>query len=264
MNKILCLDYDMTLFDHETNEIPESALKALHQIREKYKIVLASGRYFNDARNLPTKDLIRPDAIVHANGSVVEVDGQILQESFLEDKLLREVILFAKEHGFCLGALHEGSFYNTNPQKLKERWFFKGRNNFVTVHDARELFGKKVYSLFLDDTVEAAALIEENFKTLRAPIMSEKIGGADVIPRHISKASGMEILLDYWNQTYRDVAAIGDSMNDYELIQSASVGIAMGNAVGKLKEIADYVTTPILEDGIKNAILYLEKGAVPN
>lgn len=261
MSKILCLDYDMTLFDHGTNKIPESALESINRIRENYKIVLATGRYFNDSRNRPMKEFIHPDAIIHANGSVIEVNSKILYESFLDDDLLQSVILFAWEHGFCLGALYEGNFYNTNPRKLKERWFFKGINDSVDILDARELFGKKIYSLFLDDTVEAAALIEKNFQALRAPIMSEKTGGADVIPRNISKAFGMQKLLHYWNQTFQDVIAIGDSMNDYELIKNASLGIAMGNAVSRLKEIADYVTTPISDDGIKNAIIYLEKNS---
>ncbi len=259
MSRILCLDYDNTLFDHGTNEIPESAMEAINRVRSDYKIVLATGRYFNDLRNRSMKEYIKPDAIIHANGSVIEVNGIILYESFLDMDLLQSVILFALEHDLCLGTFYRSNYYNTNPQKLKERWFLKGNNDDWIIRDARELIGKKVYSLFLDDTVEAAALIEKNFPALRAPIMSEETGGADVIPRNISKAAGIKTLLDYWNQTYKDVAAIGDSMNDYELIKFASIGIAMGNAVSRLKEIADYVTTPISEDGIKNAIMYLEK-----
>lgn len=30
----------------------------------------------------------------------------------------------------------------------------------------------------------------------------------------------------------------GDSMNDYEMVRDAGIGVAMGNAVGPLKEIA--------------------------
>lgn len=258
MKKILCVDFDMTLFDHQTRKIPESALKALDGIRDHYKIVLASGRNFNEPQNLPVKNLIKPDGIIHANGSVVEADGQILKESFFEDDLLRSVILFAIEQNLCLGTLYKDIYYNTNPDALKKRWYLKGFTPFSSsIRDARELFGKKIHSLFLDDTVDAAALIAQNFPSLRTPVMSEK-GGADVIPGDISKAGGMELLLKYWNQTYEDVAAIGDSMNDYELIQAASVGIAMGNAIDNLKKIADHITSSISDDGIKNAINYLE------
>ena len=50
-----------------------------------------------------------------------------------------------------------------------------------------------------------------------------------------------------------ETAAVGDSMNDYEMVREAGVGIAMGNAVSKLKEAADYVTADIGEDGLEKA-----------
>ena len=34
-------------------------------------------------------------------------------------------------------------------------------------------------------------------------------------------------------------------MNDYEIVQAAGTGIAMGNSVQKLKDAADYVTDDI-------------------
>lgn len=43
-------------------------------------------------------------------------------------------------------------------------------------------------------------------------------------------------------------------MNDYEMIEKAGNGIAMGNAVDKLKEVADYVTRPIEEEGVSFAL----------
>ena len=46
-------------------------------------------------------------------------------------------------------------------------------------------------------------------------------------------------------------------MNDFEMIQAAGIGIAMGNGIPALKEAADYVTSDISEDGLKNAFHYL-------
>ena len=45
-------------------------------------------------------------------------------------------------------------------------------------------------------------------------------------------------------------------MNDFEVLQAAGTGIAMGNAVSELKEIADYVTAHIEEDGIFKTCRY--------
>ena len=73
MIKVLCLDYDNTVFDHRAGKIPESAEKALEAVRGKCRIVLASGRFFNDVWNAPIKELIKPDGIIHSNGSMVAV-----------------------------------------------------------------------------------------------------------------------------------------------------------------------------------------------
>ena len=56
----------------------------------------------------------------------------------------------------------------------------------------------------------------------------------------------------------RDVYAFGDSFNDSEMLEEAGVGIAMGNAKEELKEIADYITSPIDQDGIWNACRHFQ------
>jgi hydroxymethylpyrimidine pyrophosphatase-like HAD family hydrolase len=50
------------------------------------------------------------------------------------------------------------------------------------------------------------------------------------------------------------VIAIGDSWNDREMLEVAGLGVAMGNAIVELKEIADYVTFTNNEEGVKHVI----------
>lgn len=45
------------------------------------------------------------------------------------------------------------------------------------------------------------------------------------------------------------MAAMAGSM-----VRGAGIGVAMGNAIDELKEIADYVTTSVDDDGIRNAL----------
>ena len=196
MIRMICLDYDNTIYDHKQGKIPDSARAAIEAIRGKCRIVLASGRFFKDVWNAPMLEEIRPDGVIHANGALIEAD-------------------------------------------------------------ARELIGVPMHGLFLDDSVEAAKLIAERFPQLRTPIMSEERGGADVLPVFLSKAYGLQKLAEHWGISLEETAAVGDSMNDYEMVREAGVGIAMGNAVSKLKEAADYVTADIGEDGLEKAFEYL-------
>ena len=56
----------------------------------------------------------------------------------------------------------------------------------------------------------------------------------------------------------KDTIAIGDGLNDVEMIKAAAYGIAMGNSSEILKENADYVTDDVSNDGLYKAFKYLE------
>ena len=51
-----------------------------------------------------------------------------------------------------------------------------------------------------------------------------------------------------------EVYAFGDGINDQPMLRAAGHGVAMGNAVDELKAIAEYVTSDIDKDGVKNAL----------
>ncbi len=48
--------------------------------------------------------------------------------------------------------------------------------------------------------------------------------------------------------------AIGDQENDLTMIEYAGTGVAMGNAIESLKNIANYVTLTNKENGVSHAI----------
>ena len=51
-----------------------------------------------------------------------------------------------------------------------------------------------------------------------------------------------------------EIMACGDGMNDYEMLSAVGFGVAMGNAMEPLKEIADYITETNDENGVAKAI----------
>jgi hydroxymethylpyrimidine pyrophosphatase-like HAD family hydrolase len=51
-----------------------------------------------------------------------------------------------------------------------------------------------------------------------------------------------------------EVCAIGDNLNDEDMIGWAGFGVAMGNAPAPLKGIAQYVTGSIAEAGVAQVI----------
>lgn len=73
---------------------------------------------------------------------------------------------------------------------------------------------------------------------------------SDVIKRGITKATGMQRILDYVGISRENCIGIGDSVNDLPMIEFAGLGVAMGNAPDVVKEKADVVTKSIDNDGV--------------
>ena len=56
-----------------------------------------------------------------------------------------------------------------------------------------------------------------------------------------------------FNVKQENIYAIGDGLNDNEMIQTAGVGIAMGNAQPEVKKSADFLTKSNDDHGIWHA-----------
>lgn len=61
-------------------------------------------------------------------------------------------------------------------------------------------------------------------------------------------------MLEYYGGGMEDAVAVGDSMNDLEMIRECGIGIVMGNGNEQLKSYADYVTADIDKDGVYQAL----------
>ncbi|UOY92127.1 Cof-type HAD-IIB family hydrolase [Ectobacillus sp. JY-23] len=77
----------------------------------------------------------------------------------------------------------------------------------------------------------------------------------EIVKTGMNKAVGLKMLTDYYNISPEHVIAFGDEDNDFEMIEFAGRGVAMGNAIDELKSLANDVTLTNEEDGIA---LYLE------
>lgn len=97
------------------------------------------------------------------------------------------------------------------------------------------------------------------------PIWDTKLKGTDaettkavstmleLIPKGTNKWVGLQSLLKSMDLTARSCMAVGDGLNDYEMINNVALGIAMGNAVESVKSVADYVVSSNDDDGIVEA-----------
>lgn len=69
-----------------------------------------------------------------------------------------------------------------------------------------------------------------------------------------SKITGIENLMEMLGADPKDAIAVGDGFNDMDMIKGANLSIAMGNSPQEVKDLADYVTDDIYDDGIYKAL----------
>ena len=76
----------------------------------------------------------------------------------------------------------------------------------------------------------------------------------EIMNKECNKGFGLERLIKELGVNREEVISIGDEQNDFEMIKFAGLGVAMGNASEKIKEIADYITKTNEEDGVAHVI----------
>ena len=102
MKTLISFDVDMTLLDHATYKIPDSAMEAIEALRKNHFIVLATGRDMDTYYSRQYRDQIQADAIIHSNGTKITVGDQVLYESVLPRELLERVLHFADVNQFVV------------------------------------------------------------------------------------------------------------------------------------------------------------------
>ncbi|MCD8121303.1 MAG: Cof-type HAD-IIB family hydrolase [Clostridiales bacterium] len=256
MKGIVSFDIDMTLLNHADYRVPDSAMRAIEQLRKNYYVVLATGRDLDTSYSAGYREMFNPDAIIHLNGTKVEVGGEVIASHFMDRNLVERVLHFAEGKSFAVGLTAGSEDYFVNPE-------------YVTIHDMRrwgssdrrfrnpwKLMEMEVRTMTYIGSEEGRKQVEEAFPELRLPPFSSR-EGADMIELGSSKAVGLGRLCTYFDIPIEKTVAFGDSMNDMEIIEAAGIGVAMGNADEELKAVADYVTTAIGDDGVWNACVNL-------
>jgi hypothetical protein len=76
----------------------------------------------------------------------------------------------------------------------------------------------------------------------------------EMVDVQVNKGRALGYLAGSMGISANEVLAIGDSMNDVDMLEYAGIGVAMGNANEKVKAVADFITLLNTEDGVAFAV----------
>jgi hydroxymethylpyrimidine pyrophosphatase-like HAD family hydrolase len=82
-----------------------------------------------------------------------------------------------------------------------------------------------------------------------------------MLPPSVSKASGLSHALASLGVDMGSVIAVGDAENDREMLEAAALGVAVGDAVGALKAVADRVLEKPDGEGVVELLRELVAGS---
>ncbi|WP_086819609.1 HAD family hydrolase [Allokutzneria sp. NRRL B-24872] len=121
-----------------------------------------------------------------------------------------------------------------------------------------ELLGKPATKLL----VRNALMTSDEMATAAKAVLDDAVdvtfsigsGLIELVVKGVTKASGLQLVVDRLGLTAADVVAFGDMPNDIAMLGWAGLGVAMGNAHPSAVEAADEVTAPNSEDGVAQVL----------
>lgn len=251
--KAIVTDIDGTLYSHKSKRYPASTLEAIRIIRNKgYKIFICSGRNYYLIKKSGILNFIQPDGMITMNGAQVLINHESIYLHPIPQETVNALIKFSKRLKFGLTLIEEfeGHINMIDDRVIQSHEKYGTR--FPQPRTFPENYDRVVYQAicFCDEFDESLFLPHlKECKTARWDTYA-----VDIMPFDSDKSLGMLELLKHLNWTKENVIAIGDGENDIEMIETAGIGIAMGNGKDSLKEKADYVTDDIDKSGYAKAL----------
>ncbi|MGB7527988.1 MULTISPECIES: Cof-type HAD-IIB family hydrolase [Sphingobacterium] len=254
--KAVFFDIDGTLLSFKTHQVPESTVEAIRLLQTHgIKTIISTGRSINSIDHIKFLDF---DGYITFNGGYCLTNTfEVLHKQTINSNDIQSVMDYAKEKPLSFSFMSE-----------KE----------ITIHDVTpEIAGMYAHlnlpvpKLVNMDTVDTSSILQTNIflgpdeeKEFMETVMPNSLASrwtplfADVNPKGLSKKVGIDIFCKHFGINIENTMAFGDGGNDITMLKHVNLGIAMGNANPEVKQIADYVTNDVDDNGIWNALKYFE------
>jgi Cof subfamily protein (haloacid dehalogenase superfamily) len=253
--KLFVADMDGTLLDDNKNISDKNILTIKKLQNFGIRFVVATGRHDSMIKSyLKHLDLNVP--VISCNGAMVREpfgDQELLSKA-LPKKQSLAVIDICKEKNATFHIYGHESIFG---EKLSHKMLYyhnlnktlpsKERTKLVIVSDCRDIVLKESEPLYkfliLSDTNKDLLDIKDCLDNIEGLSVCQSMPKLlDVMKEGITKAYALQKLSESLGIKRNEIVAIGDQLNDLDLLEYAGLGIAVANAEDALKEKADMVT----------------------
>ena len=250
----LFFDIDGTLVSFDTHEIPASTILALTQAKANgHKVFIATGRPPIIITNLGAIEHLI-DGFVTTNGAYCFVGNDVVACKSIPPHEARLIVDDAIEKNYGVIVVGEKDVAVLDPRGQVDEIFRQhlAVQNLDLAKPVEHVLQQRIMQItpFFDKAYE---------EQLMARVPGCTSGRwhpafTDVTALGADKGEGLLAMARYFGLNPDHTMAFGDGGNDSTMIRKAGIGVAMGNAIDELKAEADYITTSVDNDGIREAL----------
>jgi Cof subfamily protein (haloacid dehalogenase superfamily) len=271
--RLIAVDVDGTLLD-SSHQLRAAVKNSLNELaRSGVKIVLATARGPLALGSIIKQLSFSPYLICFSGGWIGEWEGQ--------SRLPANVILDKRLTPSAARVIVTASLaYHLEPNiYTPTEWRVRRLTSEIQAESAIVGLSPMVGATLLDDKEKPSKIMlvagdEEQVKGLHTIAgLIKPLSGAtfskpdylEIIPLGVNKAAALAIAAQELAIELSQTVAIGDGLNDLEMLKETGLGIAMGNATEAVKSVAKWVTGTNDEEGVAEAVRRLvDEGWVGN
>lgn len=265
MIRILAIDIDGTLLN-SNSALETKTIEALRELEEiGVRIVLNSGRVFSSVLYYANQISKNP-VIIANNGAILGTDYENIIKSYpLEDDVVNRLYYLSKEHELDFHFYDLDTYYSDTFNEVKLKHLLKNPNVYgdysvnlsISDNPLKDLRDKnhKAYKFQINgvsEDDEIVKIIKDEFND-KLYFTSSVNGVVEIMTKNVSKLETLKEFARITGLKTSNIAAIGDGLNDYEMLSGSEISFAMGNGKDELKEIANYVVSDNDSGGIIEA-----------
>ena len=265
--RLLVLDIDGTLLDPAGQLTPPTVAAVRAAVASGCVVTLATGRRYRTARPIAAALGLELPILVQ-NGALIKdsLTGEVLYHRHLSCAAAAAAIEYLWQAGLQ-PIVYENAFVGervyTGPVErdgvVNGAYFGRHPEDYQRCPSVEALIPTvaPLEVAAVDESARLSAvapgLIHPGMRLINTTYTSAA-GFLEALDAGCSKAEALHELARRLNIPIAQTMAIGDNLNDLELLAAAGVGVAMGNARPEVLAVAREVTASNAEDGVAKAI----------
>jgi hypothetical protein len=255
--KMIALDMDGTLLNRN-HQLSNRTIASVKMIAEAgLTVLLATGRMTSAVKNHLEK-LGTPGLVVSHNGALVKDvrTGQIYHHDTVPKEVVTKVLQLLEGKETVIHFNFDDNIYLTASNPYSERYSQELQVSLTYASSLKGFEGEPTSILLMDNQEVLKQVLTTvshhflgQFDYVMAPWQSN-VWRLQFLATNTSKGKGVLQVAKRLGVKPEEIISFGDSYNDMDMLQHTGLGIAMGNAVPELKQVADFVTFSNQEDGV--------------